>query len=502
MTEIVNLFRQSGYPMSTFQAFRNPTKGYGSTLYENYWGICPQQPSGIYVCLNVYNGIPGLDTIVPSLNLPYVPPTTIAPSTSTPTATSVDTVAPTEVTSTMADTIAPTVTITDVLYTETASATSYDTISPVTHEPSTEINSYTTQSVDTTTWPEGTNAGIFFGVQTTDTPTPNVLDSTSTTVPTSIVSTTIEPSSTAVPTTAAAATSTPTVLPTTSPTPTYAPTTTLLSTTTTQTPTTTSVPTTTQAPTTTAVLATRGVTTTTQRPTTAAPSTTQVSTTTTRAPTTRTPTTTLVQRTTTRTPTTAPPATTRTPTTTVRPSTTKPPTTTARVTTTRTPATTRVVTTTRAPTTTTRAPTTTTRAPTTKVPTTTQKPKTCVDSSWKLNGAICYKLNIQKISWTAARSACASIGAKLAVYPNLSENNFALTVNPSYDQRVWIGYSVTSSKITDVDGKSPAFVNWANTPDANGCVFQVRDADKATTGKWKTAPCTNLNMYMCMRNAQ
>jgi hypothetical protein len=84
----------------------------------------------------------------------------------------------------------------------------------------------------------------------------------------------------------------------------------------------------------------------------------------------------------------------------------------------------------------------------------------------------------------------------------LSENNFALTVNPSYDQRAWIGYSIASSKITDVDGKSPTFVNWANTPDANGCVFQVRDADKATTGKWKTAPCTNLNMYMCMRNAQ
>ena len=115
----------------------------------------------------------------------------------------------------------------------------------------------------------------------------------------------------------------------------------------------------------------------------------------------------------------------------------------------------------------------------------------------------CYKLFSKANSWSAAKSACEALGAKLAVLNAPSENQavgekitggqgayIGLYRNPK-DKARWLWVDQSRATYTNWDGGEPN-----NHGGSENCVHMRA---KATGYKWNDLPCNNVYHvpYVC-----
>ena len=105
-------------------------------------------------------------------------------------------------------------------------------------------------------------------------------------------------------------------------------------------------------------------------------------------------------------------------------------------------------------------------------------------------------LSTQRLSWTAARDACASNGSHLVVISDDEENT---AINNAFSEDVWIGYSDAAAEgtFTWVNGSQAPFHKFpGGTPPANeteDCVVLTNNAG----GTWDDRPCAEEHLFAC-----
>jgi cathepsin B len=160
--------------------------------------------------------------------------------------------------------------------------------------------------------------------------------------------------------------------------------------------------------------------------------------------------------------------------------------------------------TTQAPTTSSNAPSQApiTNAPSTKAPSTTRGPlgRSC-PQGWVSRSSLCYRVSNQKLSWSAAKISCSSVGANLLIVSSAAENGFVLNSVGLNSRNVWLGLQAVSGNIVDTSGQTPSYTNMVSRSNSNqGCVSQIRGSRNA--GKWQVESCSVQQSFVCVKNAQ
>ena len=128
-----------------------------------------------------------------------------------------------------------------------------------------------------------------------------------------------------------------------------------------------------------------------------------------------------------------------------------------------------------------------------------QKVKNC-SPGWTKYEYKCYKLFVNKKSWSMSRSHCQSEGGDLVIIKNLEEDTFVFSL--SKGKHAWLGGSDhgVEDNFEWVDGSpiaQPQYTNWAtNEPNDWGSgedCLMIRSSDN----KWNDAPCARTYAFVC-----
>ena len=137
---------------------------------------------------------------------------------------------------------------------------------------------------------------------------------------------------------------------------------------------------------------------------------------------------------------------------------------------------------------------------------------TAGDAQIQDGAGICYMYFGTALTHDAAETACAQLGAHLAVITSQAENLFFSAIAPSaVDSDIWIGGSdaVTEGSWLWIDGETWGYTHWRTGEPNNGgasgipenCNVIEGDHNIANEGcQWDDRDCSRLYPYICERD--
>jgi exo-beta-1,3-glucanase (GH17 family) len=170
VNQVIELFRQNSLPLSSFQAFRDKTKGDATSEFKKYWGLC--KGDAPYTCVSAPTAfIAPTPTLAPATAKPTT--TAAKPTTTTTKAPTTTTATPTT-TTTKAPTTTPKPTTTTKAPTTTTAAPTTTTAKPTTTTTNAPTTTTTTAKPTTTSAPTTTKAPTTTTAIPKPTPNPTV----------------------------------------------------------------------------------------------------------------------------------------------------------------------------------------------------------------------------------------------------------------------------------------------------------------------------------------
>ncbi len=126
-------------------------------------------------------------------------------------------------------------------------------------------------------------------------------------------------------------------------------------------------------------------------------------------------------------------------------------------------------------------------------------------------GARCFELAVASVSWTAARDACETTGARLAVITSADDNASAAALaatipydasstNPNQRQRMWLGGTETAEMWSWYTGDPLGYTNWRTGEPQVGNDEHCLILLGSLGGLWDDRACGSpWDAYLCER---
>jgi len=117
-------------------------------------------------------------------------------------------------------------------------------------------------------------------------------------------------------------------------------------------------------------------------------------------------------------------------------------------------------------------------------------------SKWLHIQDSCFKISTNSLNWNAAKSACETLGSKLAMIKSQAVQQ---ALAPKISTHTWIGLHrdpKDNSRWLWVDGTKPTYTNWDRGEPNNAGQNEACGYMRPGSG-WNDAHCTYSTRYIC-----